>query len=375
MERAKNKGQRLTVPALCLSVLLLVVSCRVERPKDVISPEQMEDILYDYHLAQIMASELNGDEIYKRSLYMEHVYQKHHITRAQLDSSLVWYARYPENLSRIYDRLEARADREMEGIKARQAMSELRGPQPVEGDSADLWYGSRLLVLTSAPFDNRQSFTIPADSNFHLCDSIEWSFDVMFVPTDSSSRQMVASLMLRYVNDSLLARDVPVRADSSLRIALHNSDSVRLKEVKASVFYDSPDTLGHLLVSHNRLIRYHIAAPIDSLAADSLNTDSLTTDSLKGRRGGLFGRMIGRKKAASVAADSAAQVEQVNADGSSASVSEEKASRRRIAKSAARRASQNREQTNADKSLQGGDRQAARKKNARMMADEPTPAE
>lgn len=375
MERAKNPKLRLAVPALCVSVLLLVVSCRVERPKDVISPEQMEDILYDYHLAQIMASELNGDEIYKRSLYMEHVYQKHHITRAQLDSSLVWYARYPENLSRIYDHLQARADREMEGIKARQALSELRGPQPVEGDSADLWYGSRLLVLTSTPFDNRQLLTIPADSNFHLCDSIEWLFDVMFVPADSCPRQMVATLMLRYVNDSLLARDVPVRADSSVRIALHNSDSVRLKEVKASVFYESPDSLGHLLVSHNRLIRYHIAAPIDSLAADSLHADSLSGDSLKGRRGGFLGRKLWRKKAAAVPADSAAQMKQAAADGQAASVTDEKASRRRKGKSAARGASQGREQADEGRSSQGSSPQAARKKNTRMMSDDPTPAE
>ena len=274
----------------------------------------LEDVLYDYHLAQVMASDLNGDEVYKRALYMEYVYDKHHITRAQLDSSLVWYARNPNELSRIYERLQARADREMECIKARQALSELRGPQPVEGDSADLWYDNRLLVLTAAPLDNRRIFTVPSDSNFHLCDTIEWLFDALFIPSDTVPRYAVASLLLRYNNDSLLARDVVMRADTAVRIVLQNTDSVKMKEVKASVYFSSPHADDHVLISHNRLMRYHHIVPVtpaDSLSADSLSADSLSTDSLStsaGKRSSkLFAKRRSSKSSASRSSKSSAE--------------------------------------------------------------------
>lgn len=291
----------------CLCVVAFVAAltgCRVERPKNVISPTKLEDVLYDYHLAQVMASDLNGDEVYKRALYMEYVYDKHHITRAQLDSSLVWYARNPNELSRIYERLQARADREMEYIKARQALSELRGPQPVEGDSADLWYDNRLLVLTAAPLDNRRIFTVPSDSNFHLCDTIEWLFDALFIPSDTVPRYAVASLLLRYNNDSLLARDVVMRADTAVRIVLQNTDSVKMKEVKASVYFSSPHADDHVLISHNRLMRYHHIVPappadslsVDSLSADSLSTDSLSTDSLSTSAGKRSSKLFAKRR-------------------------------------------------------------------------------
>ena len=39
-------------------MMLFLVSCRVEMPKDVPSPEKMEAVLYDYHLAQTIATTL-----------------------------------------------------------------------------------------------------------------------------------------------------------------------------------------------------------------------------------------------------------------------------------------------------------------------------
>ena len=351
----------------CLCIVAFVAAltgCRVERPKNVISPTKLEDVLYDYHLAQVMASDLNGDEVYKRALYMEYVYDKHHITRAQLDSSLVWYARNPNELSRIYERLQARADREMEYIKARQALSELRGPHPVEGDSADLWYDNRLLVLTAAPLDNRRIFTVPSDSNFHLCDTIEWLFDALFIPSDTVPRYAVASLLLRYNNDSLLARDVVMRTDTAVRIVLQNTDSVKMKEVKASVYFSSPHADDHVLISHNRLMRYHHIVPVppadslsvdslsaDSLSTDSLSTDSLSTDSLSTSAGKRSSKLFAKRRSSK----------------SSASRSSKSSAKNRSSKSSARnRTSKSSTESLSGESSASGDSKPGRKADARQ---------
>lgn len=342
---------------LFMVCLLLLGGCRVERPKEILSPSQMEDVLYDFHLAQIMGSDLNSENSYKRPLYLEYVYKKHQISREQLDSSLVWYARYPKNLATIYERLERRADVEIERIKRMQEKAELRGPKPVEGDSADIWYDRRLVMLTPLPLSNRISYSIPTDSNFHFCDILEWTFDVCFFPrntvweevldaltaavTDSLTvdslaadtlvfdtqtldslptglsaagaltvdslvadslltdtltadllpmeekprrrAKAIASLVLRYSNDSTVAVDRVLADDASVRITLQNTDSVRLSSVYVSIYFKSYDKSDRVVLYNNSLTRYRYVAPPRAEVPDSLLIalpDSLTTDSL-----------------------------------------------------------------------------------------------
>ena len=257
------------------SSLLLLVSCKVERPSDVLPPQKMEDVLYDYHLAQVMGSDLTGENIYKRGLYVDYVFKKHHITPAQLDSSLVWYARNPKELSAIYDRLEARTEREMEYIKQRQARVSAQGAQPVEGDSADLWYDSRHFILTPTPLDNYRSVSIPYDRNFKYCDTLRWTFNVLFVgQKPDSTRLAVASLIVRYANDSVLARDVVVTENAPVSITLQNADSVNVKNVTAGVYFQSETSTDHLVVSSNHLLRYHKQLPKDTVQVAAAATDT-----------------------------------------------------------------------------------------------------
>lgn len=250
-------ARRICGAVLVMASLLLVVACRVERPKEILSPSQMEEVLYDFHLAQIMGSDLNGENAYKRPLYMEYVYDKYHITREQLDSSLVWYARYPKNLANIYERLEHRADVEMERIKRMQEEAEHRGPKPVEGDSADIWYDRRIVMLTSLPLSNRVSYSIPTDSNFHLCDILEWTFDVRFFPRNTVWEDVLEDLTAT-VADSLTVDSLALDSLTLDSLAL---DSLTIDSLAADII--AADSL-----------------TVDSLAADTLCTDSLLADSL-----------------------------------------------------------------------------------------------
>ena len=51
---------------LLLAILaVLVSSCRLKRPDDVLSPRKMEAVLYEYHMAQALVSDLPKDEKFK----------------------------------------------------------------------------------------------------------------------------------------------------------------------------------------------------------------------------------------------------------------------------------------------------------------------
>ena len=103
------------------SVVLLAFSltaCKVKRPETVLPDAKMENVLYDYHIAKAMGEEVPYNESYKRVLYIESVFKKYGITQADFDSSMVWFARNPEVLTKIYEKVNVRLKAERDGINA-----------------------------------------------------------------------------------------------------------------------------------------------------------------------------------------------------------------------------------------------------------------
>ena len=88
---------------ICM-LALAVAGCKVKRPNDVIPESKMESLLYDYHLAKSMGDNLPYSENYKKALYIDAVFKKYGTTQAVFDSSMVWYTRNTEVLSKIYEK-------------------------------------------------------------------------------------------------------------------------------------------------------------------------------------------------------------------------------------------------------------------------------
>ena len=54
----------------CICLLVLIVSaCKVKRPDSVISESEMENLLYDYHIAKAMGENMPGGENYQKVWY------------------------------------------------------------------------------------------------------------------------------------------------------------------------------------------------------------------------------------------------------------------------------------------------------------------
>ena len=105
--------KRFFVTTLIFSFLLTLAGCKVEIPEGVILPDKMENILYDYHLAQAITANQSSSS-YEKKLPINYVLEKHGVTKAVFDSSLVWYTRYPKQMLRIYSNLESRLKDEIE---------------------------------------------------------------------------------------------------------------------------------------------------------------------------------------------------------------------------------------------------------------------
>lgn len=99
------KSARVIPPQLTalLLLVLLLVQCHV-RPSNVLSREKMRDVLRDMTLTETyLDGQYTPDSI--RVLHYESVFKKHHISRADYDSSLVWYAKNTPILNGIYSEL------------------------------------------------------------------------------------------------------------------------------------------------------------------------------------------------------------------------------------------------------------------------------
>ena len=70
---------------LCLLVSTLI-SCKEKRPANIIPETQMENILYEYHLAKSLDDDVKFNENYKRGLYINAVFNKYAIIQAEFDS-------------------------------------------------------------------------------------------------------------------------------------------------------------------------------------------------------------------------------------------------------------------------------------------------
>ena len=276
--------------ASCL-VLLLLASCgEKHRRADVLAPKKLEAILFDYHLAQVMINDLPSTERYKKDLYFDYFYDKHGVTSAEVDSALVYYARYPEALSEVYENLSVRIKNTQKRLAEEDTQFESHMPVAVVGDSADLWYETRVKLMYPSVLGNRFNFTVPSDTNFKANDRFEWSGEVMFLPdeADSVNHYLHLSLMAKFANDSVMSVDTMLYTSGAYNLLLTDTLGARLNTLYGNVYYKSKE-LGHdALLYGMRLMRYRKSAttassPVDSIrsVANTLKTQSMQMDSGK----------------------------------------------------------------------------------------------
>ena len=154
---------RIIIPLIIL-ITCSIVSCE-NRPKEVLSRSEMEDVLYDYHIMQGLIEQLPAEErLGKAQDYINAVYLKHGITEAQFDTSVTYYNRHPKDLYKIYKSLEQRYTAANEEMQLVNGNNDMMAIYATGGDTTNLWNSKRLLLLRSREFVNRESFTIHADT-------------------------------------------------------------------------------------------------------------------------------------------------------------------------------------------------------------------
>ena len=289
--------------AIVFLVVLTMMGCKPTVPSEYIQPGDLEDILYDYHVAQAMADETNsvsGEERnYNRNAYFQSVLRKYHVSEAEFDSSLVYYYSHAERLRGIYQRVRERLNDEAKALGASVGDINKYSAYSTTGDTANVWQNETDLLLTPLPTANRYDIYVKADTSYYQGDTFMFQFMSDFI-YQNGSRDAVVCLVAKYENDSTTQTISHVSMTGQTQLRVPQNREGTLKELRGFIYLNNNDRNSDvrkmLFISQIQLIRFHskeksndtkssVSTPADSLSgapdASRNSTDTIRRGTLQ----------------------------------------------------------------------------------------------
>ena len=245
--------------------LALMTSCGKQIPSDIIQPKQMEKVLYDYHLSLSMAQSSKNVE---KEAQRNYVFQKHNITEAEFDSSMVWYARESKELLAIYENLNKRFNREYSHIeRLLESREDANSQSFVSGDTVNIWRKGDIHWFNTAPLYRQLAFEIKADTTFHPQDAFLWSMDCHFL----TEGKIVMGMNVMFDNDSVIGTTKTIETSGKHEIYLQTDSAYQIKTLNGFIYVPEQDDTNldpKVLAHHIALTRYHMVESTDTLATE-----------------------------------------------------------------------------------------------------------
>lgn len=261
---------------LLFFLLLCMVACKPTISSEYIQPGEMEDILYDYQLAQAMGTQVmdggqTADDVDK-NVYKLAVLKKHGITQTQFDTSLQYYLRHTEELHKIYENLAERLSKEAVALGS--SVNDINDFGSIQkGDTTNVWNKASAFILSPDEGLNQEVFTIKPDTSYHKGDKLMLQMESQFVIQDGS-RDAVAFMAVTLSNDSIVTQTCRISSDGRHAITFNDTDRLGVKLIRGFFILnrgdnDSQSTLKLVCLYNVQLIRMHTDEP--SSSADDIS--------------------------------------------------------------------------------------------------------
>lgn len=202
MTMVKSKASSIMALAAAALVAVAAVGCS-KAPRGVISESDMADLIVDLTKADAylgLYPDKFPDDSSKQAL-KQSVFAMHHVTQADYDSSMVWYAHNLDVYDDVYDRVVKQLtsdqndlNKQLEkggGLAAASNGGDDGGNEsnPAEqwqkrtytqhGDTADLWAGQRAWLLTGVVPRGYVTFDIKPDGEYRSGDRYQLNFKLI----------------------------------------------------------------------------------------------------------------------------------------------------------------------------------------------------
>ena len=262
------------------------MACAPSLPSGVLSEDDMEDVLYDMHVAQAVYE--NAPQEQNVITLRASVLKKYDISQEEWDSSFNYYCRNADKLHGIYKRLNERIQQDVVALGGK-----VDGMMDDGADTTNVWKNeSAFILMQQSPF-NLLTYAVEPDSTFEDGDRLTLQFDVQYIFQDGY-RDVTAVMNVYYDNDSISTNVTHVNVDGHGVITVNNEvQRLHVKEIKGyfilgrNLNSDSSDpystTLRLAAVRNVKLLHTHTTPPAkreETEKPDSLSVDSLRKDSL-----------------------------------------------------------------------------------------------
>lgn len=254
--------------ALIISHLSLITSsCIPTTPSQFIQPDDMEDILVDYHLVRALAhnSDVSYDSIpFFQAQCMQSVFRKHGITQEQFDSSMVYYYMRADRFQDIYKRVAERLEERALILGATEGEIGKYASLNATGDTANIWSDRTRMAMMPTPPYNRWDFRLDADSTYQRGDSFLLQFMSDYIYQDGSKNGVVY-LACTYEDDrgrdTIISRNLHFLSSGVTQLNFPAYDDGDLRELRGFFYLgdgnDRATTVRLLFLSNVQLIRFH----------------------------------------------------------------------------------------------------------------------
>lgn len=270
---------------LLISLFMLLVMACEERPKDVLSRGKMEDVLYDYHLMQGVIDQLPSEErVEKAQDYLNAVYEKHGITEAQFDSSVIYYNRHTKDLYKIYTNLKNRYTAANEEIQIVNGNNDMMAIYATGGDTTNLWSSASLIALRNKDLQNKESFTIHADTSFRRNDQFILTLTPLFLKESHEDYDisLCVGLGVMYTDGKHIGTTRVINNSGTQQLTIKAESDQKIKSITGFFYYRGKKaTRNFCLIDDISLVRMHektqpqsTIEPTDTNLVDSLGVDS-----------------------------------------------------------------------------------------------------
>jgi len=241
--------------------LVLVTACKPSIPKGVIDPDDMEDFLYDYHLARAIAAQhqTNDSRDFNETMYYHAVLKKHDITQAELDTSFIYYYGHVERFAKIYQNVTKRLNEDAMELGA--SVGELGDfmTTSLSGDTANIWNETTSLLLLPHPGYNRASFELKADSSFRKGDAFQYNMKANYL-FKSGMKDALIYAAVRYTNDSVSVHQVHCTVSGVVTLRIPSNYKQAVKDIRTFIYLAPSREKGKnnmLFLEQIQLVRFH----------------------------------------------------------------------------------------------------------------------
>lgn len=246
---------------LLFLVAIIIMACTPSVPRKYIQPDDLEDLLYDYHLSRSMAEHTttNHEIEYNRRLYFNATLKKHGVTQAEFDSSMIYYYSHADRLAKIYRKVADRMEESANEMGASAISSGALTNYSTSGDTANIWRNSTHIFLTPNPPYNRMDFEIDVDTAFRHGDKFEFNMRADYI-NQSGTKEAIAYIAVKYENDSVVAYTKPMPNSGKIQLKITSNSKLDIKKMWGFLYMgrgkDESANLKLLFLSDIQLVRF-----------------------------------------------------------------------------------------------------------------------